>query len=99
MTTWREMITEHMAKHGDSLADVVSMCAETNNWKDENRKPYKDDSWLDLDFDAGYGGEEGARFTIWTTDRIYFPACYDGSEWCTSVARNPNGKPTGHVGG
>ena len=36
---------------------------------------------------------------LWTAARVYFPACYDGSEWCESVPRNPCDEATTHVGG
>lgn len=32
-------------------------------------------------------------------DYVYFPLCYDGSEWVGSVSRNPNGVSTMHLGG
>ena len=54
---------------------------------------------LDYDFDAGYGGSNGPRFTAWTKDKVYFPGVYDGSEWIESVPRNPINEPKTHVGG
>jgi hypothetical protein len=84
-TCWKEMIEQAMAEKGESWGDVVSIAP------------------LDLDlhkeFYNGYGGTEGRPFTLWTTNRVYFPAQYDGSEWVESVARNPDGEPTDHVGG
>ena len=84
-TCWKEMIEEAMVERGESWSDVVSIAP------------------LDLDlhekFYNGYGGAEGKPFTIWTTNRVYFPVQYDGAEWCESVSRNPDGEPTDHVGG
>jgi hypothetical protein len=54
---------------------------------------------LDYEFDAGFGGEEGCYFTAWTKDRVLFPCCYDGSEWISSVPRNPCDVATRHKGG
>jgi hypothetical protein len=54
---------------------------------------------LDYEFDDGYGGTEGPYFTMWTKDRVYFPSCYDGAEWISSVPRNPAGESTEHIGG
>ena len=51
------------------------------------------------EFDGGFGCSEGEPFTLWTTNRVYFPVVYDGAEWCASVSRNPDGKPTYHIGG
>ncbi len=84
-TNWREDITKEMQEHGETWADVEA-CAIT-------------EEQMDARFDHGYGEAKGAPFTVWTKNRIYFPACYDGSEWVESVARNPDGKATKHVGG
>lgn len=54
---------------------------------------------LDVKFDDGYGGAEGVPFTAWSKTRVYFPVCYDGSEWVDSVPRNPCDDPSSHVGG
>ena len=83
--SWREMISEEMDVHGETWANVVS-CTIT-------------DAELDRRFDAGPGGIEGAPFALWTTGRVYFPACYDGVEWVASVPRFPRGEVVKHVGG
>lgn len=84
-TTWRTLISGEMKDYGESWDDIES-CTLT-------------DEQLDQSFDPGYGREEGDPFTVWTAKRVYFPACYDGSEWCTSVSRHPDGERTSHVGG
>jgi len=86
MTTWRKMIENEMSAHNDSFDNIVSQIGETENW-------------LDINFKNGYGGTEGPPFTLWTYERVYFPVQYDGSEWVSSVPRNPNGEITYHVGG
>jgi len=50
-------------------------------------------------FYPGYGRPEGIPFTLWTHKRVYFPVQYDGSEWVTSVPRDPCEEVTSHVGG
>lgn len=50
-------------------------------------------------FDGGYGGEEGAPFTAWSENWVYFPICYDGAEWCGSAPRNPCDIKLDHQGG
>lgn len=85
MTTWRDEIEAELAKHGETWADV-DRCT-------------LDGSGLDAKFDDGYGGTNGAPFTVWTASRVYFPACYDGSEWVASVPRHPCGEATEHIGG
>lgn len=54
---------------------------------------------LDVEFDNSYGTENGQPFTTWTTWFVYFPICYDGSEWCGSIPRNPQESPSSHQGG
>ena len=85
MESWKSMMEEEMKSHDDSWDNVVS-CTLT---EEELRESFDDD----------FGGQEGKPFTVWTETRVYFPAIYDGAEWVESVSRNPDGKPTGHVGG
>lgn len=49
-------------------------------------------------FEREFGGSQGQPFTVWTEARVYFPAVYDGSEWCASVPRNPTSEVMGHIG-
>jgi len=85
MTTWKEQILKEMDKVGETFQDVVS-CTLT-------------DKELLKEFDCSYGRKKGLTFTLWTSNRVYFPVVYDGAEWVESVSRNPDGKPTDHVGG
>lgn len=57
------------------------------------------DSELDVCFSSGYGSTQGKPFTLWTVDRVYYPAVYDGAEWCDSVPRNPCNEAKYHSGG
>jgi hypothetical protein len=68
------------------------------DWDDIESSTLTDED-LDREFDPGFGGSNGCSFTIWTSDRVYFPAVYDGSEWVEWVSRHPDTKPTQHVGG
>lgn len=54
---------------------------------------------LDYEFDPSYGAIEGSSFTAWSDTRVYFPVCYDGSEWVESVPRYPCFEVTDHIGG
>jgi hypothetical protein len=85
MSNWKELIQEEMEQQGETFEDVVE-CTLT-------------DEELLVEFDSGFGWGEGAPFTLWTTNRVYFPVVYDGAEWVGSVSRNPDGKPTYHLGG
>ena len=85
LTTWKRILTHAMAANKETMADIVDSTLTEKQ--------------LDEQFDSGYGCAEGCEFTVWTMDYVYFPACYDGAEWVASVARNPNGEPTEHIGG
>ena len=85
MSNWKALITFEMEMEDESWDNVVS-CTLT----EEELREY---------FDNGFGGEEGKPFTLWTKTRVYFPVCYDGKEWVSSVSRNPDGEPTHHIGG
>ena len=54
---------------------------------------------LDTEFDPGWGGTEGCAFQAWTKTRVFFPLCYDGSEWVGEADRNPCDRAREHDGG
>lgn len=85
MSTWKALITEELQLQGESWDDIVSITLT----QDE----------LNKEFDNSFGIAEGEPFTAWTARRVYFPVCYDGSEWVKSVSRDPDGQPTAHCGG
>ena len=86
-TTWRQEIGHEMSERGESWDDVVHVTLGAHGG-------------LDVEFDPGYGATKGCPFTLWTKNRVYFPACYDGAEWVESVPRNPRvNEATEHVGG
>lgn len=82
-TTWRKMIEESL-NEGDKFEDLEIAI---------------DAGELDREFDDGFGGTEGAPFTAWSKNHVYFPICYDGSEWVGSVPRNPCDVKSTHQGG
>lgn len=67
---------------------------ETHNSLEEAEK-----GMLGDEFPIGYGGTLGCFFTAWSDDYVFFPACYDGSEWVDYVPRNPVPNATEHIGG
>lgn len=83
-TNWRKLIEVELKKQEESWVDVVSCTLLEKE--------------LDEEFDGGFGAPEGKPFTLWTHDRVYFPVCYDGAEWVSSVSRLPDAVPTEHVG-
>ena len=53
---------------------------------------------LDIRF-GGFGGPEGKPFSAWSEQYVYFPVCYDGTEWVGRARRNPCDEATKHMGG
>ena len=82
-TTWREAIESERIERKDG---PIIACTLT-------------DEQLDKPFDCGYGGTCGQDFTAWSEQRVYFPGCYDGAEWCSSAPRHPCDEAMSHVGG
>ncbi|KKL86033.1 hypothetical protein LCGC14_1948740 [marine sediment metagenome] len=76
------------------------------SWKDMLAK-YSDtiisctltDEEMAKEFDDGYGGSEGASFTAWSKEWVYFPVVYDGAEWIGRAPRDICDHSCGHVGG
>lgn len=85
MATWKELLEAEMEVRNETLADL-----EANTLTKAE---------MEKDFDSGFGGIEGAPFTAWSANTVYFPVKYDGAEWVGSVSRNPDGEPTQHQGG
>lgn len=85
MTTWKIEIEKELKRQGETWGDTTA-----TTLKEEE---------LDVVFESSYGSVEGKPFTMWTKNRVYFPVCYDGSEWVGSVSKNPDIKPTKHIGG
>ena len=84
LTTWRKCLNSERIAVGDT-SPIVHIAP------DETR--------LDEEFDANYGRENGSEVLVWSEDRVYFPACYDGLEWIASAPRNPTDVGQEHVGG
>ena len=89
---WEEMIVQEMKTNDEDWRNIKSIEIERADGESVEVA-------LNRQFDRSYGLTEGRRFCIWTTHFVYFPICYDGSEWVGSVSRNPNGRPIGHQGG
>lgn len=94
LTTWRKLISEDMARHGEALKD-------THGWATGTGQQPQDEHWLDQPFHSGHGVPEGIPFRMWTHGRVYFSHVYDGKETCQSVPRHPaqaSPKDMKHVG-
>lgn len=103
-TTYRKMISEALAEHGESWEDVVCLVVGKADefarmgWPKE-LQGVSGEAQLDVPIDSGYGSVEGPPFHLWTTNRIYFQCGYDGSEWVSSVPRHPSGEQPATQGG
>ena len=86
MTTWKQLLELSLVDNQESFEDIVAYTPQ-------------DGKWLDYYFDDDSKSIEGEFFTVWTKARVYFPVQYNGIEWVESVSRNPDGKPTKHLGG
>ena len=89
--SWREMISREMEEYNETWDDVVMSNIKKNveEWHDDEDISEMPEASFDRNFDSGWGGTEGDLFLVWTKERVYFPVCYDGSEWVGSVPRNP----------
>lgn len=72
---------------------------ELNRYNDEIVHCTLSEEELNKEFDSGYGGEEGKPFTAWSEMWVYFPVCYDGSEWVERAPRHICDYVCDHVGG
>lgn len=84
MANWYEMLKEIMTEDGENFDLRECTMSEEN---------------LKIEFDNGYGGEEGKPFTAWGEKWVYFPICYDGAEWVGHAPRNPCDIAMEHQGG
>lgn len=85
VTTWKEELTNELLNNNEKLKDII-------------HNTLTDEQMLE-EFDDGFGGSEGDAFTAWSKNFVYFPVVYDGSEWVSSVSRNPCDVATEHIGG
>lgn len=74
MATWFEMLREAMLADGEDF---------------EHRICTLDEAELKIEFDDDYGAVAGAAFTAWGAKWVYFPMCYDGSEYIGHAPRYP----------
>ena len=92
----RELILAEMQRRKETWNDVEHIVVAENPHMSGLER---DNTDLDALHDTGFGSSECPYFTVWTKNYVYFPGCYDGSEWCASVPRHPCDEATEHVGG
>ena len=84
MANWYEMLKAEMEARRDDFESRVSTLNEAD---------------LKVEFNNGFGEMNGKNFTAWGENWVYFPICYDGSEWVGSAPRNPCDISMEHQGG
>jgi len=96
----KEMILNEMKRQDESAKDIKSVKVfKVYGYRDVEKTEEANLDALDIEFNSGYGGEEGPRFFVWTEDRVYFKQLYDGSESIASVPRNPCDEKPAFIGG
>lgn len=83
-TSWFKLLKDKMTENGDDFT---------------NRHCTLSEAELKEEFYGGYGGTNGKPFTAWGEKWVYFPICYDGSEWVGCAPRNPCDIAMDHQGG
>ena len=81
---WEKGLKEAFENNGDDFSKMITTLT---------------DEELIAEFDNGFGGIEGVPFTAWGEKFVYFPICYDGTEWVGSAPRNPCETKCAHQGG
>jgi hypothetical protein len=79
--------------------EIMSMIDSESGEVFEYSNPPIDSVEMTTDFDNGYGSERGCPFIAFSNTNVYFPVCYDGSEWVGSAPRNYPANPQQHQGG
>ena len=74
-TCWKDLISKEMEEEKESWRDVVRCTLSEED--------------LLAEFDNGYVGSKGKPFTLWTKERVYFPAIHNATEWARKRATEP----------
>lgn len=100
--TLRELLEHAMEEHNETVYDIEAIVVGANSWG-IGPETHEIDSVEELEQwsgNTGYGGENLPGIHVWTADRVYLKATYDGSEWVESVPRHPvDTDDIGSVGG
>ena len=82
---WKQELEKEIRSLGEDITSLATTLTEEE---------------MTREFDGeSYGLNSGGSFTAWTTNYVYFPATYDGTEWVESVPRDPCMKKTHPIGG
>lgn len=84
LQSWAEMLKKKCKEDGENFASLI--CTLTPEQ-------------MAVKFDSGFGGTNGAPFTAWGKNWVYFPICYDGAEWVGHAPRFPGHDGMDHQGG
>lgn len=84
MVSWFVMLKEAMERDGENF---------------ERRICTLDEEALKKEWNMAWCEPQGQAFTAWGERWVYFPLCYDGSEWVGHAPRNPCEIAMQHQGG
>lgn len=92
-TTLKALVEDELNWRGETEDDIEAILIGEG---DENNLGWPERQFVDelgeleqYEGHTGHGGDPFPGVTVWTADRIYFKQSYDGSEWVTSLPRNP----------
>lgn len=82
MTNWKNEILKLLGEN-----ETIVFCSHPLDGPEMTR-----------DFDDGYRGIGGCAFIAFSEKNVYFPICFDGSEWVGRAPRFFPAEPLGHQG-
>lgn len=93
-TSWYEMLAKTIPLMEDN-PKIIAAATEDDKWHTNTPTelqniPSKILEQLKTPFFSGFGAEEGCAFCIMTEEFVYFPLCYDGSEFIGYAPRIPS---------
>lgn len=89
--TLRELVESELEAQDEAAADIEGIAVgPRSSYNDGPTKLVNGLADLEqYEGSTGYGGQTLPGVRVWTADRVYFKACYDGSEWVASLPRHP----------
>jgi hypothetical protein len=83
-STLKGLLMSELKRQGEEPGELVQIAIDQPNTK---KLAYEDlDAYAG---DTGYGSASLPNMYAWTDERVYFKRTYDGSEFVTSVPRDP----------
>lgn len=99
MTTIKQELRSAVERNNDTLENIVCFWQPSPNYsffhagtehRLHNKETRCDYNHLPTEeYDPGYGLQEGPTLRAYTARYVYYTMEYDGSEYVTSILRNP----------